>query len=67
MNINCSGPNKLCKNETDGNYNLKISGKLLKEAFLSCVNGLAYCRYCPEQLQYSKVCDQCLSPADRGK
>ena len=66
-----SGPNKLCRNRDDGNYYLKIGAKLRNDAFLSCVNGLAYCRYCPvkngQQLQYSTVCDQCLSPADKGK
>ena len=71
MNMHPSGSNTLCNNRLDGNDFLVIGGQLRTDAFLSCVNGLTYCRYCPDQngpqLQYSRECDQCLSPADVGK
>ena len=71
MNMHPSGSNTLCNNRLDGNEFLVIGGQLRTDAFLSCVNGLTYCRYCPDQnglqLQYSRECDQCLSPADVGK
>ena len=55
----------------DGNYALVITGVLLPENFLSCVHGIAYCRFCPGAngpiLHNSEECDQCLYPADASK
>ena len=60
-----------CSGRNDGNYALVINGVLLPENFLSCVHGIAYCRFCPDAngpiLHNSEECDQCLYPADASK
>ena len=72
-NINTSilSDSSLCSGRTDGNYALIINNVTFQENFLSCVHGIAYCRFCPDAngpiLHYSEECDQCLYPADAGK
>ena len=70
-NTSILSDSSLCSGRSDGNYALVINNELFKENFLSCVHGIAYCRFCPDAngpiLHYSEVCDQCLYPADASK
>jgi len=54
-------PNSLCNNRPDGNYEYRYYGQYLRNYFVQCSNGLAYCQPCwPLSLEFSESCNQCL-------
>ncbi|XP_066922977.1 uncharacterized protein [Clytia hemisphaerica] len=56
-------PNTLCKGKADGNfaYVNPTNYKLVKNYFVQCLGGNAYCQACwPLSLEFSPRCNQCL-------
>uniref|UniRef100_A0A7M5V7I6 Uncharacterized protein n=1 Tax=Clytia hemisphaerica TaxID=252671 RepID=A0A7M5V7I6_9CNID len=54
-------PDSLCHGKADGNFQYIYYGRLNKNYFLQCSDGLAYCQACwPLSLEFSENCNQCL-------
>ena len=55
------GPNYLCKDKDNGNYEYSFFGVVNPHYFLQCSNGIASCQTCwPGNLFFRADCNQCL-------